>query len=68
MNLSASVPSTTRWSNRRQIRTGPNAEMSSPSGPVRTLGRFSIAPMHRIATGGWLMIGVPVSEPNTPGL
>src|SRR5215831_154833 len=69
MNLSASAPSTTRWSNEReryeQVRI---ASMSSPSGPVSTLGRFSIAPTQRIATCGWLMIGVPVSEPKTPGL
>src|SRR5262245_53558474 len=68
MNLSASAPSTTRWSNEReryeQVRM---ASMSSPSGPVSTLGRFSIAPTQRIATCGWLMIGVPVSEPKTPG-
>src|SRR5215467_14559021 len=69
MNVSASAPSTTRWSNEReryeQVRM---ASMSSPSGPVSTLGRFSIAPTQRIATCGWLMIGVPVSDPNTPGL
>ena len=50
MNLSASAPSTMRWSNESekyaQVRM---AIVSSPSGPVRTFGRFSIAPMPRIA-------------------
>ncbi len=32
-----------------------------------TTGRFSIAPTPRIATCGWLMIGIPNSAPKTPG-
>ena len=44
------------------------AIVSSPSGPVITFGRFSIAPSPGSPTCGWLMIGVPISEPNTPGL
>ena len=34
----------------------------------RTTGRFSMVPMPRIATCGWLMIGVPKRLPKTPGL
>src|SRR2546426_6043252 len=44
------------------------ASPSEPSGSVTTLGRFSIAPTPRMATCGWLMIGAPAYEPNTPGL
>ncbi len=33
----------------------------------RTTGRFSIVPMPRIATCGWLMMGVPKRLPKTPG-
>ena len=33
-----------------------------------TTGRFSTLPMPRIATCGWLMIGMPNSAPKTPGL
>src|SRR5438034_3623920 len=43
------------------------AIVSVPSGSVTTLGRFSIAPTPRIATWGWLMIGAPAYDPNTPG-
>jgi hypothetical protein len=41
---------------------------SIPSGVVMTLGRFSIDPTPRIATCGWLMIGIPAYGPNPPGL
>ena len=34
---------------------------------VKTLGRFSILPTPRIASCGWLMIGVPNRPPKTPG-
>ena len=44
------------------------AIVSSPSAPVITLGRFSIAPTQRMPTCGWLMIGVPISDPKTPGI
>ena len=44
------------------------ASASVPSGAVTTCGRFSMAPMPRMATCGWLMIGVPAKEPNPPGL
>ncbi len=43
-------------------------DVSLPSASSITIGRFSTAPMPRIATCGWLMIGVPKSEPKTPGL
>jgi hypothetical protein len=43
------------------------AIVSVPSGSVTTLGRFSIAPTPRMATCGWLMIGAPAYDPNTPG-
>ena len=33
-----------------------------------TAGCFSIVPTQRIAACGWLMIGVPMIEPKTPGL
>ena len=33
-----------------------------------TTGRFWIAPMPRIATFGWLMIGRPISPPKTAGI
>src|SRR5262245_5186613 len=52
-NLSASAPSTTRWS--YDIVSIPIVRIaieSVPSGPVTTLGRFSIAPTPRIATCG----------------
>src|SRR5688500_6569084 len=68
-NWSATAPAMMRWSNeiekKAQVRM---AIVSSPSGPATTFGRFSIAPTPRIATWGWLMIGVPMSDPNTPGL
>src|SRR5437763_1047346 len=44
------------------------ASVSVPSASVTTLGRFSIAPTPRIATCGWLMMGAPAYDPNTPGL
>ena len=43
------------------------ASVSLPS-TVMTAGCFSIVPTHRIAAWGWLMIGVPITDPNTPGL
>ena len=48
----------------------PLVRMASVSVPstVMTAGCFSIVPTHRIAACGWLMIGVPMTEPNTPGL
>ena len=33
-----------------------------------TTGRFSIVPTHRIATWGWLMMGMPNCAPYCPGL
>ncbi len=33
----------------------------------RTTGRFSMVPIPRMATWGWLMIGVPKRLPKTPG-
>ena len=58
----------TRWSNDSEKYAHVRMAMvSSPSGPVITFGRFSIAPMPRIAVVGTGMIGVPMSEPNTPG-
>src|SRR6267143_5201525 len=68
-NLSASAPSTTRWS--YDIVSIPIVRMamdSVPSAAVTTLGRFSIAPTPRIATCGWLMIGIPANGPKPPGL
>ena len=69
MKRSASAPSTTLWSKEHekyaQVRI---AIVSSPSGPVMTLGRFSMAPSPRIAEVPSGMIGVPRREPNTPGL
>src|ERR1044071_9113338 len=59
-NLSASAPSTTRWS--YDIVNMPIdriAIASEPSSCVIPLGRFSIVPTPRIATCGWLMIGIP---------
>src|SRR5581483_2121070 len=45
MNLSASAPSTMRWSNESERYAHVRIAMvSSPSGLVMTLGRFSIAP------------------------
>ena len=41
---------------------------SVPSGAVTILGRFSITPTPRIATCGWLMIGMPAYGPKPPGL
>src|SRR5437879_774819 len=52
-NLSASAPSTTRWS--YDIVSMPIVRMaidSVPSDPATTLGRFSIAPTPRMATCG----------------
>src|SRR5439155_6439136 len=52
-NLSASAPSTIRWS--YDIVSMPIVRMaidSVPSDPVTTLGRFSIAPTPRMATCG----------------
>ena len=43
------------------------AMTSLPSTSTSTTGRFSITPSPRIATCGWLMIGVPKSDPKTPG-
>jgi len=44
------------------------AMLSLPSSSVTTTGRFLMAPMPRIATWGWLMMGRPKVSPNTPGL
>ena len=41
---------------------------SLPSSSSITIGRFSMAPMPRIATCGWLITGVPKRLPKTPGL
>ena len=56
-----------RWSN--EMEKYEQVRMAMLSSPRRRphLGRFSIAPTPMIATCGWLMIGVPISEPNTPG-
>ena len=40
---------------------------SSPFSPVTTTGRLTIASRSRIATCGWLMIGVAMIEPYCPG-
>src|SRR5262249_22838104 len=67
-NLSASAPSTMRWSNDSEKNAHVRmAITSSPSAPVRTLGRFSMAPSPRIAEVPAGMIGVPAIDPKTPG-
>ena len=59
----------TRWSNDSEKYAHVRMAMvSSPSGPVITFGRFSMAPIPRMAVVGTGMIGVPMSDPNTPGL
>ena len=40
----------------------------SPLGVSTTAGFFLIAPMAKIATCGWLIIGVPITLPNVPTL
>jgi len=41
--------------------------MTSPSrGSLRTIGRFTSAPVPRMATCGWLMMGVSNSVPAEP--
>src|SRR5262245_20425705 len=53
MNRSASAPSTIRWSNDNEKYAHVLMAMtSSPSTPVITFGRFSIAPTQRMATCG----------------
>ena len=42
--------------------------MTSPDASLSTTGRFTTAPVPRIATCGWLMIGVSSSEPLLPVL
>jgi hypothetical protein len=43
--------------------------MTSPkTGSSMTMGRFLIAPVARIATCGWFMMGVPMIEPSEPML
>jgi hypothetical protein len=41
---------------------------SSPSGPATTFGSLTIAPVPRMPTCGWLMIGVSNSAPALPML
>ncbi len=69
MKRSASAPSTIRWSKAsdsipwsgwRWCRCHP--------GRVITAGCFSMVPTQRMATCGWLMIGVPMADPKVPGL
>ena len=52
----------------QRIVIGRMAIASSPSAPVTTTGRLTIASRSRIATCGWLMIGVAAIAPNWPGL
>lgn len=40
---------------------------SLPSASVTTTGRFTTASASRIATWGWLITGVAMSEPYWPG-
>src|SRR3954468_15395955 len=42
--------------------------VSPPSASVTTTGRLTIAPVPRMATCGWLMIGVSKSAPRLPVL
>src|SRR5258708_9035054 len=42
--------------------------MASPSAVSMTTGRFLIAPTARMATWGWLMMGVPIRLPKVPTL
>src|SRR4051794_9262115 len=68
-NWDASAPSSARWSQlspRMQI--GRIAIESLPSESVITTGRLTTASRSRIATCGWLMIGVAMIEPYWPGL
>ena len=46
----------------------PDRDRVAASGPSITTGRFTIASRSRIATCGWLMIGVASTAPNWPGL
>ena len=50
------------------MRIGRIAIDSLPSASVTTTGRLTIASRSRIATCGWLMIGVAMIVPNWPGL
>ena len=43
------------------------AMLSLPSSSVITTARLTTASMSRIATCGWLMIGVAATAPNWPG-
>ena len=63
MNSSATAPSIKRWS---------YPSVRYPIGLIAiassiTTGRFSMLPTPRMATCGWLMIGMPNSAPKTPG-
>src|SRR5262249_10201074 len=58
-NADAYAPSKARWSHVRTSRpVWWMAMASSPSGPETTTGRFLIPSVDRIATCGWLMIGI----------
>ena len=68
MKRSASAPSTTRWSKReRQHALGADGERVAcrprSSRPAASRWRRRA----RIATCGWLMIGMPIDEPKPPG-
>ena len=63
-NSAARAPSTTRWSKVSAI-VADRRETISPS---RTTGRSAIRPRLRIATSGWLTIGVWKSPATLPAL
>src|SRR5262249_25136630 len=64
MKVSATAPSMIRWSNASvKCAVGLIAIAS-----LMTMARCSTAPTPRMATCGWLMIGMPNKAPNAPGL